>query len=101
VSLALPEFDIDQRKLLLALVKTVSGAWISPNQFERLTRDLHIPDGAATIYFLTGTKQILRELPFKVFTDDASRTAILDAVQTAINAAIEREENSGTEEMES
>ncbi|MCE2870509.1 MAG: TyeA family type III secretion system gatekeeper subunit [Oxalobacteraceae bacterium] len=101
MSLPLPELDIDHRKLLLALVKTVSGAWISPNQFERLARELTIPDGPATIYFLTGIKQILRELPFKVFTDDAARTAILDAVQTAIDAAIEREENSGSEEIKS
>jgi type III secretion protein W len=88
----LDELIVDEQKLLLSLLKTVSGSWIAPSQFERLASELAIPDGAATIYFLTGIKHILRELPFKVYTDDAARLAVLDAVQTALDAAIEREE---------
>ena len=53
---------------------------------------LNISEGAETIYFLTGIQHILRELPFKVFTDDATRTAVLDAAQTALDTAIEKEE---------
>ncbi len=84
--------QLDERKFLLSLIKTVSGSWISASQFERLTNELNISEGAETIYFLTGVQHILRELPFKVFADDATRTAVLDAAQTALDTAIEKEE---------
>ena len=84
--------ELDERKFLLSLIKTVSGSWIAASQFERLANELNISEGAETIYFLTGIQHILRELPFKVFTDDATRTAVLDAAQTALDSAIEKEE---------
>ncbi len=90
--MSLPERRLDEQGLLLALLKTISGGWISPSHFERMAKDFHIPDGGPTIYFLTGLMQIVRELPFKVFADDASRSALLDALQSAIDAAISREE---------
>lgn len=90
--MSLPERRLDEPGLLLALLKTISGGWISPMHFERLAKDFNIPDGGPTIYFLTGLMLIIRELPFKVFEDDASRSALLDALQTAIDAAIAREE---------
>jgi len=85
-------FTTDEQKFLLALIKTVSGGWVSPSQFDRLASELSLDDGPPTIYFLHGTKHLLRELPFKVFTDDESRSAVLEAVQTALDHAIEREE---------
>jgi type III secretion system TyeA family effector delivery regulator len=45
------------------------------------------------IYFLTGLKQLLRELPFKVYSDESSRSAIMDAVQKALDIIIAREES--------
>jgi type III secretion protein W len=90
---ALSPLDIDEQKLLLALLKTVAGSWVAPSQFERLGRDLGIPEGPAMIYFLTGLKQLLRELPFKVYSDDAARSAIMDAVQKSLDTAIAREES--------
>lgn len=93
--MAAPELtplEIDEQKLLLALLKTVAGSWVAPSQFERMGRDLGIPDGSAMIYFLTGLKQLLRELPFKVYPDDTARGAILDAVQKALDTVIARDE---------
>ena len=87
-----PDSKLDEQKLLQALLRTISGSWIAPSQFERLSNELGIPDGSPTIFFLTGIKQILRELPTKVYTDDAARIAVLDALQSALDAAIEREE---------
>lgn len=83
---------IDEQKLLIALLKILSDGWVSPNHFERLLSDLFIPDGAPSIFFLTGIQQILRELPFKVYQDDNAREAIIDAVQAALDNAIAREE---------
>ena len=85
--------EIDEQQLLLALLKTVAGSWVAPTQFERMGRDLGIPDGPAMIYFLTGLKQLLRELPFKVYTDESSRSAIMEAVQKALDIIIAREES--------
>ncbi len=90
--MSLPERKLDEQALLLALLKTISGGWISPTHFERMAKDFNIPDGSPTIFFLTGLMQVIRELPFKVFEDDAARSALLDALQTAIDAAISREE---------
>ncbi len=87
-----PERRLDEQGLLLALLKTISGGWISPSHFERMAKDFNIPDGGPTIFFLTGLMQVIRELPFKVFDDDAARSALLDALQVAIDAAISREE---------
>lgn len=87
-----PHEGFDERRFMLELIKIVSASWISASQFERLASDMHIKGDAETIYFLTGIRQILHELPFKVFTDDATRTAVLDAAQLAMDAAIEKEE---------
>jgi type III secretion system TyeA family effector delivery regulator len=84
--------DIDEQVLLLALLKLLSDGWISPTHFDRLLSELRVPDGAPAIFFLTGIQQILRELPFKVFQDDHSREAIIDAAQAALDQAIAREE---------
>lgn len=87
-----PDSKLDEQKLLLALLRTISGSWIAPSQFERLAAELGVPDGSPTIYFLTGIKLILRELPIKVYTDEVARLSVLDALQTALDTAIEREE---------
>lgn len=86
------ESKLDEQKLLQALLRTISGSWIAPSQFERLATELGIPEGSPTIFFLTGIKQIMRELPIKVYIDDSARLAVLDALQAALDAAIEREE---------
>lgn len=90
--MSLPERQLDEQALLLALLKTISGGWISPTHFERMAKDFNIPDGGPMIFFLTSLMQVVRELPFKVFEEEAARSALLDALQTAIDAAINREE---------
>ncbi len=90
--MSLPERQLDEQALLLALLKTISGGWISPTHFERMAKDFNIPDGGPMIFFLTSLMQVVRELPFKVFEEEAARSALLDALQTAIDATIRREE---------
>jgi type III secretion system TyeA family effector delivery regulator len=62
-------------------------------QFERLARELGITEGPQLILLLSGMKKILRELPEKAFTDKNARLAMVDAVQDALDKAIEAEEN--------
>lgn len=83
---------LDERKLLGSLLKVLSAGWISPSHFDRLAADLGIPDGGPRIFLLTGVLQVLRELPFKVYEDDSARIAIIEAAQSALDSAIEREE---------
>ncbi len=87
-----PPPEIDEQQLLLALLKIISDGWVSPTHFDRLLSEQNIPDGSPAIFFLTGIQQILRELPFKVYQDDHSRAAIIDAAQGALDNAITREE---------
>jgi type III secretion system TyeA family effector delivery regulator len=84
--------ELNERQLLSSLLKVLSAGWISPSHFERLAVDLGIPDGGPRIYLLTGILQVVRELPFKVFEDDSSRLAIIEAIQSALDTAIDREE---------
>lgn len=84
--------EMDEQQLLLNLLKILSDGWVSPLHFERMVNEQHIPDGPAAIYFLTGIQQILREMPFKVYQDDHSRNAIIDAAQAALDKAIARDE---------
>jgi type III secretion system TyeA family effector delivery regulator len=86
--------DIDEQELLLAIIKILSDGWVSPVHFDRLLKKLAIPSGPPAIYFLTGVQQVIRELPLKVFQDEHSRAAIIDAAQAALDNAISKEESS-------
>lgn len=86
------ERKLNVHKLLLALLKTISSGWIPASHFERMAKDFGIPDGQPSIFFLTGLTHIVREIPLKVFDDDAVRSALLESIQGALDAAIEREE---------
>lgn len=84
---------LDAGKLLAGIVEIIGGTNALAMQFDRLARELGIPEGAPTIVFLSGIKKILRELPDKAFIDKNARLSMVDAVQDALDAAIEAEEN--------
>ncbi len=86
------EHGLTVRNLLLALLGTFSSGWVPASHFERMAREFGVPDGAPAIYFLTGLSQIIREMPIKVFDDVTARSALLDSLQAALDATIEREE---------
>jgi type III secretion system TyeA family effector delivery regulator len=92
--------EINEQELLLAIIKILSDGWVSPVHFDRLLKKLEIPEGAPAIYFLTGVQQVIRELPLKVFQDEHSRAAILDAAQTALDNAISKEESDESPQAE-
>lgn len=95
-----PGNAVDVGKLLVGLVDILAGTNAMSSQFERLARDLGIAEGAPTVVFLNGVKKILRGLPDKVFEDKHARLAMVDAVQDALDAAIDVEEemNEGNEQ---
>jgi type III secretion system TyeA family effector delivery regulator len=83
---------LDAGKLLAGIVEIISGGNALAMQFERLARAMGLAEGAPTILFLSGMKQILRGLPDKAFIDKNARLSMVDAVQDALDAAIEAEE---------
>lgn len=84
---------LDAGKLLAGIVEIIGGGNALAMQFERLARDMGLAEGAPTIVFLSGIKNILRGLPDKAFIDKNARLSMVDAVQDALDAAIEAEEN--------
>ena len=83
-----PRFNT--KKLLLALLKTTSSGWIPSSHFEKMSRGFGIPDGEATIFFLTGLMQIIRDLPLKIFDDITTRSVVLESIQEALDNVIDR-----------
>jgi type III secretion protein W len=83
---------LDLNVLLKGLVEIIGGANALAMQFERLARDMGLAEGATTVMFLSGIKNILRGLPDKTFVDKNARLAMVDAVQDALDDAIEAEE---------
>ena len=90
----------DAGKMLAGLVDILGSTNAMAMQFERLARDLGIPEGAHTIVFLSGIKNILRGLPDKAFVDKSARLAMVDAVQDALDDAIDAEEEMEQNENE-
>jgi type III secretion protein W len=88
-----PDRQIDANRLLSGLVDILANGNAVATQFERLGRDLGISEGAPAVVFLSGVKKILRELPEKAFTEKHARIAMVDAVQDALDQAIETEES--------
>jgi type III secretion system TyeA family effector delivery regulator len=84
--------QLDAGRLLSSLVDIIAGGNALPMQFSRLARDMGLGEGAPTILLLSGIKKILRNLPDKAFNDKAARLAMVDAVQDALDEAIEQEE---------
>jgi type III secretion protein W len=89
---------VDVNKLLVGLVDILAGNGALASQFERLARNVGVPEGEQTIVFLSGVKKILRELPDKAFIDKNARLAMVDAVQDALDTAIEAEEEAAEQE---
>lgn len=85
---------LDAEAVVKELVSLTAERWVNGQRFEGLADSLGVPDGPARIGLLTGLKTLLRELPPRVFADAESRQAVMDAVQSALDAAIAREEES-------
>ncbi|RYX93972.1 MAG: TyeA family type III secretion system gatekeeper subunit [Comamonadaceae bacterium] len=87
-----PPKPIDTARLVKAMVELLAAGNAPGLHFARLALDMGLPAGAPTINFLSGVKKILRDLPDKAFTEPKARLALVDAVQDALDDAIEAEE---------
>jgi type III secretion system TyeA family effector delivery regulator len=89
---------INEKNMLLSLVKLVTSSWVSPSQIENLAKDHQINEKNAEIYFLTqGVKGIVSHFPTQFFTDLEMRKSLLTAAQDVIDTAIQQEEENSTQ----
>ncbi len=80
----------------LAMMKEVVGLtgerWVSGSRITGIAEGFGLRDPQPQIGFLTGAKAIVRDLPVRVFSDPDARLSLVNAVQDALDAAIDREE---------
>ncbi len=95
-----PEIAAQAFDLMRTLVALTGEKWVNPSRFQSLADTWSQGDAAARVAFLTGVRNLVREIPVKVFSDLEARQSLLNAAQEALDVAIEMEEE-GQEENES
>lgn len=83
---------MDPVKVMSELVSVTGEKWVAGSRFTGIADRFATQQVAAQIAFLTGSKAILRDLPVKVYPDLDARQSVLNAVQDALDIAIDREE---------
>ena len=79
-------------RLIGSLLGLAEATWLSAAQVEKLAREQSLPSTEAEIYFLREVAELARAVPLKIFKDPDQRLKLVDAVQEALDRAIEREE---------
>ena len=78
--------------LMQQMVGLSAEKWVSGSRFTSLSQDFGAHGVQPQIHFLTGVKALMRDLPPKVFVDGDQRQTVFQAVQDALDIAIDREE---------
>lgn len=78
--------------LMQDLIDVTQEKWVAAGRFSSLCERLGAHEPGAEIATLAGFRQILSELPVKVFSDADIRQSIIGAAQEALDGAIERDE---------
>lgn len=84
--------DMSPVALMRSLVDISAEKWVSAQRFTGLSESSGAREPEPQIHFLTAVKGLLREMPVQVFVDSEQRQTVFGAVQDALDAAIEREE---------
>jgi type III secretion protein W len=75
------------------LLALTSDRWVDSSRVSRMADDLGATEPPeATVHLLTGARNALRELPVQVYSSADARQTLLDAAQSALDHAIDREE---------
>ena len=83
---------VDSERLMRDLVGITGEKWLSDSRFTTLATQHRVASVEGRIVFLTGVKTMLRELPVQVFPDPDARQSVLNAVQGALDIAIDEED---------
>lgn len=78
--------------LMQDLVGISAEKWVAGSRFTALSEKFGAGGVEPQIHFLTGVKVLMRDMPPKVFVDADQRQTVFQAVQDALDAAIDRED---------
>ena len=79
-------------QMMKDLVAITGEKWVSSSRFSGMAEKFGVREAGPQIAYLAATKNLLREMPVKVFPDADTRRTALDASQEALDQAIDREE---------
>lgn len=79
--------------LLKEVLDLQKNKWLSPEPIKELAGKVGVRDVQEEINFLREFKELVRKVPIKAYPDPEQRTRILDAIQLALDDAIDREES--------
>ena len=74
------------------LVGISAEKWVGAARFTSIAERFGAKEPEAQIRFLTNLKSLLRDMPVQIFVDGDQRQNLFNAVQEALDAAIDREE---------
>lgn len=78
--------------LMQEIVAVINERWVTPQRLRAMAEKFLARAMLARIAFHTGTRNVLRRIPVKVFHDLDSRQGLLDAVQVVLDEAVAEEE---------
>lgn len=78
--------------LMREILQLTTQRWTEPERFARIATDASIHAVDARIFFLTQLREKIRLMPLKLFSTPETRDKMLEALQTAIDQEISREE---------
>lgn len=78
--------------LLKEVLDLQQNKWLRPEQISPLPTKFGITDIEQEIVFLSKFKELTRLIPLKAYTEQEQRQRLLDAIQLALDDAVEREE---------
>jgi type III secretion protein W len=84
--------SIEAVNLMQYLLDLLDQKWLTSTRILQLADRHQIDDHQARIILLTGLKTLGRAIPLRVFPDLESRERLLDAMQEALDAAIDAED---------
>ena len=78
--------------LLKEVLELQMNPWLRPELITPLLAKLGVRDVIKAIHALREFKELARLIPLKAYPDPEQRPRLLDAIQLALDAAIQREE---------
>ena len=79
--------------LAIELVNLTGQRWVTSQSISSLVEKFDVRGLQKQIQFLTGVKNVLRQLPVEIFEDPDARQTLLNAAQDALDAAIDLEDD--------
>ena len=88
---ASPTTEVTHR-IMAEVLELKDARFVDGTKITSLVNRFSLRGIEARIYFLRELHQIIRKLPLKIFNDEQDRQRLLDAVQDALDRAIDEEE---------